>query len=244
MVTSQAAIPVANQPDPPMAGLDKRKGQRWLELFLVLALTLGTSVYNALHILRYGMSPSMQLTTGTWIMGTAHELLSLMLLVYVLSRTARTLKDIGFRFSFRDVGVGAVLYAIAHAAYFVGGSLVGIGMWSLGIHPIGHGTEELFGGFSIFQVPFGLVNPFYEELIVRGYMMTEIQALTGSALIAVIASTLFQASYHLYYGWWTALSLMFQFLVLAVYYARSRRALPLIVAHGVSDLMGIVHLAH
>jgi membrane protease YdiL (CAAX protease family) len=243
MAISQVAIPLPNEPDALAGDPDKPKAQRWLELFLVLGLTLGTSVYNALHILRYGMTPAMQRTTGTWIMGTVHELLGLALLAYVLSRTARTLKDIGLRLSLRDVGVGFILYAIAYATYFVGGTLIGIGFWSLGIHPIVHGTKEFFGGFSIFQLPFSLVNPFYEELIVRAYMMTEIRALTGSSVIAVIASALFQASYHLYYGWRTALSLLLQFLVLAVYYARSRRALPLVVAHGLFDIVGIVHLA-
>ena len=40
----------------------------------------------------------------------------------------------------------------------------------------GNGRE-----FSIFAVTLSLINPFFEELIVRAYMMTEIRALTGSA---------------------------------------------------------------
>jgi len=56
-------------------------------------------------------------------------------------------------------------------------------------------------------IPFSLLNPFFEELIVRAYLMTEIMDLTGSAMLAIATSVLLQASYHLYYGWFGALAL-------------------------------------
>jgi membrane protease YdiL (CAAX protease family) len=91
-------------------------------------------------------------------------------------------------------------------------------------------------------IPFVLLNPIFEELIVRSYLMTEIIDLTGSVTLAVALSLAVQVSYHLYYGWWGALSLAFQFLVFALYYARWRRALPIIIAHGMFDLVGFVYL--
>lgn len=243
MANSSAALPAAGAAEAPNGAAVEHKGQRWFELCLVLAVSLGSSLYNALHILRYGMTSDMQRSAGKWVMGTAHEVAMLALLAYVLARTDRSLRDLGLRWSFRDVGVGAILCIVAYAAYFTGGILIGMILWISGIHPVHHGTKELFGGFSIFALLFSVVNPFYEELIVRAYLMTEITALTGSAALAAIASTLFQASYHLYYGWWAALSLGSQFLALSIYYSRWRRALPLIVAHGVFDLVGVFHLS-
>jgi membrane protease YdiL (CAAX protease family) len=84
--------------------------------------------------------------------------------------------------------------------------------------------------------------PKVEELIVRAYLMTGIRALKGSAALAVAASTVLQASYHLYYGWWTALAMGVQFLMLSLYFARWRRALPLVVTDGILDWVAVIRL--
>ena len=97
--------------------------------------------------------------------------------------------------------------------------------------------KECFGHPGLLALPFILLNPFFEELIVRAYLMTEIRELTGSATLALAVSVLFQSAYHLYYGWWGALSVGFMFLAFAVYFAKYRRALPVVVAHGIQDVL-------
>ena len=91
-------------------------------------------------------------------------------------------------------------------------------------------------------IAFCLLNPFFEELVVRAYLMTEITELTGSTVWAFILSVVVQFSYHLYYGWAGAISLSFQFLVFALYYAHSRRALPVVLAHDFFDVYGMLRL--
>jgi len=51
-----------------------------------------------------------------------------------------------------------------------------------------------------------------------------------------------QFSYHLYYGWAGAIALSFQFLIFALYYSHSRRALPIIAAHGFFDIWALFRL--
>ena len=72
--------------------------------------------------------------------------------------------------------------------------------------------------------------------------MTEVIQLTGSSVLAVVLSTAVQFSYHLYYGWAGAISLGFLFLALSLYYVRTRRALPVIVAHGFFDIYALFRL--
>jgi len=72
--------------------------------------------------------------------------------------------------------------------------------------------------------------------------MTEIMDLTGSVSLAIASSIILQASYPLYYGWFGALALSFQFLIFAIYYASRCRALPVIVARGFFDLYGLIRL--
>jgi membrane protease YdiL (CAAX protease family) len=93
---------------------------------------------------------------------------------------------------------------------------------------------------AIVAITFAVLNPFFEELIVRAYLMTEVAELTGSSALAVVISVAVQFCYHLYYGWSGALSLSFMFLIFALYYARSSRALPIVVAHGFFDIYGVV----
>lgn len=70
-----------------------------------------------------------------------------------------------------------------------------------------------------------------EELIVRAYLMTEVAELTGRMWIAVLASVGFQTLYHLYQGTPYALVSAGSFFVAALFYANTRRATPLILAH-------------
>ncbi len=91
-------------------------------------------------------------------------------------------------------------------------------------------------------IPYSLLNPFFEELIVRAYLMTEVRALTGSWMLATALSVVVQFSYHLYYGWEGAIALSFLFLVFSIYYARTQRATPIIVAHGIFDIWGLVRM--
>ena len=107
---------------------------------------------------------------------------------------------------------------------------------------MGPDARRFFANPSMAALPFMILNPFFEELIVRAYLMTEISELTGSTLLAVMISVLVQTSYHLYYGLMGALSVAFIFLVFAIYYARSKRALPIVVAHELFDLIGFIHL--
>lgn len=72
--------------------------------------------------------------------------------------------------------------------------------------------------------------------------MTEVMELTGSSTLAVALSVAVQFSYHLYYGWAGAIFLAFLFLIFSLYYDRTRRALPIIVAHGVFDIYALFRL--
>jgi membrane protease YdiL (CAAX protease family) len=99
-------------------------------------------------------------------------------------------------------------------------------------------------GLNAWTLALVLVNPFFEEWIVRGFVIREVDALTGAAWKAVAASVLLQVAYHTYQGPLPALSLAANFLVWSVYYARTRRILPVILAHLYLDLFALLSRAH
>lgn len=219
------------------------KRQRWFEVCLVLLVACGGPLFSAVSILKNGPASAPHVSQASWLMGFFQEGVALLLLGYVLSRRGLRFKDLGLRWSVRDAGVGLLVAAISFAAYVVGSTLVHfIHYWIYGAWGTGASGGTFFAHPSVAAIPFFLLNPFFEELTVRAYLMTEFLDLTGSSILAVAVSVVVQFSYHLYYGWVGAISLSFQFMVFALYYARSRRAFPIIMAHGLFDIYGLVRL--
>lgn len=234
------AAPAEAPPEPSPA----ERHLRWFELALVLLVAVGLSFLNSLTILRSGPGVPPNQQNSKWTNGIFHEVTALMLLGYVLARRGRRIRDLGLRWSLRDAAMGLPVAIASYVAYAMGYSFLhSLHNTFFASSPRGPTPAELFGHLSIMAIPFSLLNPFFEELIVRAYLMTEVKDLTGSWKLAAGLSVAVQTSYHIYYGWEGALSLAFQFLVFSIYYARAQKATPIIVAHGIFDIIGMMRLA-
>lgn len=220
---------------------EKRK--RWFEVGLVLLVACGSSFLNSLYLLVNGPGAMQHISSARWAIGMVQEISALLLLAYVLSRRGLSVTNLGLRWSFKDVGVGLLVAGLSYAAYVMGSILIHIvHYWIYGSFASGPTGRDFFAHPSAVAIPFSLLNPFFEELIVRAYLMTEVVDLTGSSILAVALSVAVQFSYHLYYGWAGAISMSFLFLTFAVYYVRTRRALPVVVAHGFFDIYALFGL--
>ena len=160
-----------------------------------------------------------------------------LVLAYVFWRQGRGLRSIGIGFRWSDPfkGVGLMILAFIVTA---------------GLYYLIHGIERAFGivpdtrsiprtGWkerSIVDLIHGTSSPIFEEVLVRGYLMTEFFELGKPVALAITASVVLQTSYHVYYGLGTALSLSGVFLVFAAYFAKSRKLMPIIFAHLFWDL--------
>ena len=89
----------------------------------------------------------------------------------------------------------------------------------------------LRAGISGLSITFIFLNPFFEELIVRGYLMTEIVELGGSGTLAIVISVAVQMSYHLYQGFTNGIVLVTIFAVFSIYFWKTRRLAPVVLAH-------------
>jgi len=242
MVTTPIPLPEALAVTLPEISKEEKR-QRWFELFLVLALSLGIVLLNSFYLLKNAPGVALKMSALRSLYGFTHEGLSLLLLAYVLSRRRLRLQDLGLRWSRRDVIPSIVVTVLGGLSYVAGAIFLQAVHYGLyGSISRGSNARQFFSSPTIWALPFVLLNPFFEELIVRAYVMTEIKALTGSTIAAIGSSVVLQASYHLYYGWMGALSVAFPFMVFAIYYSRSRQAVPIIMAHEVFDLYGIYRL--
>ena len=216
---------------------------RWFELVLVLVVCFGTSIIGSLDIAITGRSPSVQTTESRWVNSFVHEAVGLLLMGYVLARRKVGLRSLGLRWSLRDLGVGLGVFLVGSFVYGAGRSFLVLavpGFYSS--QHTGQIAHQLFGHPSLAALPFFVINPFFEELVVRAYLMTELKALTGSWILSTAVSVLVQSSYHLYYGVGGAVVLSFLFMTFSIYYARARKATPIIFAHGIFDLFALIRI--
>jgi membrane protease YdiL (CAAX protease family) len=216
---------------------------RWFELALLLSIAFGSYIFSSVHVLITGQVNTPYSPDLRWAMSLFHEVTALLLLGYILSRRKVRFADLGLRWSFGDLTNGVGLVIGSYCAYYVGYIVVyAIHHAIFGAAHSAMTTYAIFGHMGIAAIPFVLVNPFFEELIVRAYLMTEVKELTGSATLSAALSVFVQTAYHLYYGWEGALSLGFLFLAFAVYYSKTRKATPIIVAHGAFDLIALFRM--
>jgi membrane protease YdiL (CAAX protease family) len=117
--------------------------------------------------------------------------------------------------------------------------------WLRGALHTTYDPAALFGiRVGFFSALFVILNPFHEELLVRAFLITEIEGLYHSTLLAVVVSVSLQTSYHLYQGLPAALSHIPTFLIFSLYYVRMRRILPVILAHLLLDLSALAVYAN
>ncbi|HEY0705076.1 MAG TPA: CPBP family intramembrane glutamic endopeptidase [Candidatus Acidoferrales bacterium] len=239
-VTSPSAVP----PEiPPVLESSSRPQEsrrlRYFELGLVLLVAFSRSFIGSLSRFIQGQNTEPVFTAAGWVSGVVSELTALLLLGYVLYRQGRRFRDLGLNFSAKQWATGFWLGVVAYSVASGGAMLMQFmhrAMYGTAVPRMGIGYWA-HAGFA--SIPASMLAPIFEELIVRAYLMTEIMELTGSAALAVAVSVLIQTSYHLYYGWYGALHLGFFFLVLALYFAKSRLALPGILAHGLLNVLAL-----
>jgi membrane protease YdiL (CAAX protease family) len=246
MSEAPATILDPHAPELPVPATTPSRILRWFELILVLLVAFTRSIQNAVYLLHHSPTPNVAIGSDRWILGLFHEIIALLLLGYVLSRRSGVLaglQRLGLRWSFRDIGIGFLLWGVSRFVYIIVAGVVHLLLLALGHPPVTPtSAKEIFGHPGFAAIPFFLLTPLFEELIVRAYLMTEVLELTGSSTLAILLSVLLQASYHLYYGWAGAFYISFIFLCFALFYARTRRALPVVVAHGFQDIFGLIRL--
>jgi membrane protease YdiL (CAAX protease family) len=83
-----------------------------------------------------------------------------------------------------------------------------------------------------------LINPVFEEVFVCGYVVSSLRDRVGVAK-AVNVSAGIRVAYHLYQGPMAVLGIMPFALILTIWFARTKRLAPLILAHALVDFAGL-----
>jgi membrane protease YdiL (CAAX protease family) len=95
-----------------------------------------------------------------------------------------------------------------------------------------------------YRVPYLLMSAFQnglsEEIIVVGYLLTRLRQMGWTDSRALAASALLRGSYHLYQGYGGFLGNAVMGLIFGWWFQRTRRVLPLVIAHFLLDAFSFV----
>ena len=203
----------------------------------VLPFLLGTvfAVYGS------GVVATQSATRYRYSYSLLTELTSLALLGYVIHQNGQRVSDLGLSLQTCDIQHAFLLMVAGSVAYQFSFLVIARVYMSLEGHTPPPPFIPAAGlGVTLFTLIFALVNPFFEELIVRAFLISETVALTGSSVLAVAISVGLQTAYHLYQGRVYAGAIGVTFLIFSIYYVRTHRILPVILAHLWFDVWGLV----
>jgi len=221
-------------------GIDLRRFQ---PLGVVLWVSLSMPIAGCIYYLSGGATPSVPILQHFRLIGALlNETTALIVLWYVLGGQGKTWSDIGLKPVLRDVPRAlALLLAVNVAALLVWFPAQYLYAVYAGHYLTPKSLTSMFGfGISFLSIAFACLNPFFEELIVRAYTMSEVMELGASRTLATVVSVVLQMSYHLYQGVANALILMVVFSVFSMYFARTRRIFPVVLVHLCLDLRFLV----
>ncbi len=230
-----------------------------VETLIVLGLSLGASgVYAVVSLLRKATDPG-GLAEATATLNSSRDTREVFDFVYQV---------LGIGFALVPVALALYLLSLDPVREAVGqrlgldrhrprfdllwglGLAAVIGLPGLGLYGIGRLlgiTAEIIPAPDVaywWTVPVlilaALQNSIVEEVIVVGYLMTHLQQFRWSVPAVIITSAALRGSYHLYQGVGPGLGNFVMGLVFGYWFHRTRRVMPLIVAHAVLDIVAFV----
>ncbi|MDT0194590.1 CPBP family intramembrane metalloprotease [Arthrobacter sp. AB6] len=237
-----------------------------LEVWIVLGLSLGQSaVYSVVQLLdKMTRAPLVEGTSTLNRSQSTREyfdltyqlldiffaLVPVMLVIYFLSdqrqaasgdgaSSGSAFQKLGFNFARpgRDLLQGLGLAAL-------------IGIPSLGLYAAGRAlgitTAIIPSALDAYwwTVPVLILSAMrhavVEEVIVVGYLLNRFAKFGWSVPLSIVVSSLLRGSYHLYQGFGPFLGNFVMGVVFAWLYTRTRRVMPLVIAHALLDIVAFV----
>lgn len=234
----------------------RRPGLR-TEVWIVLGLSLGQSaIYSLMRIyvrltsetalgdqsasINTSLSPRPYVDLTYQVLGILFALVPVALALYLLSESGRAaIHRIGFDLArpLRDLGAGlgiAALIGVPGLAFYAIGRALGI---TVAVNPAA--LNDHWWAIPILILA-ALKNAVLEEVIAVGYLLERLEEIGWSWPLRTAASAVLRGLYHLYQGIGPFFGNLVMGLVFNEYYRRSKRVMPLVVAHTLIDIVAFV----
>jgi membrane protease YdiL (CAAX protease family) len=220
------------------------------EILVVLSLSLLPSAVDALFSLleapvsrtvAVGLFPSFALARQ--LISIVFGLAPAALVFHLVRRSGEGLEPFGLGTGMLlpDAAFGAVLavmVSIVGLGLYLGAIALNVNRFVVPVPPLGHWWTIPILVLGAFQ------NGLLEEVIVVGYLIRRLEQLEWGSRLALGTSALLRATYHLYQGWGGFAGNLLLGVFFGMVFLRWRRTWPLVIAHGVVDILaGLAYIA-
>ena len=231
----------------------KTKKTHLIELLLVLGVSLGASaIWSILSLIRKLLAPEGLSGTTTAInrplaaqeyLDLAYQLANIFLAIipallalYFLAQDLK-LREIGLLPKSKDLLHGALLAALIGipgiALYFVALE------FGLSSHIQPNALNSYWWSIPVLILAAAKAS-LLEEVIAVAFLTEKLKLIGATFWSIVLVSALLRGSYHLYQGFGGFVGNVVMGIVFAIYYQKTRRLAPLLIAHFVMDLVVFV----
>ncbi len=206
-----------------------------LEFFIVIFITLGNLIISSTSAIISHISSDRALNLNFQEFSglLTYEILTLCLVFMFLKARGWRIKDFNLDISLNLIGAGVVIFAIDYIlVQIIATILINL---NLIIYP------QLTCSLSLLEIlAVSIINPIFEEIIVIGYVFKALEEKYRGWLIIVI-STLIRLSYHTYQGSIIVAGILPMGILFGLFYWRSKKLFPLIIAHGLLDFVPLYY---
>ncbi len=229
-----------------------------VEVWLVLGLSLGASaIYAVLSLIDDITRGPLREATATlnrsqsdrpWfdltyqLVGIGLAMVPVLLALYFLA-TDGDEQSVSSRLGLnRETWHGSLAWGAALAALI---GLPGLAVYAIG-RELGITAEVVTSALDTYwwTIPILVLqaakNAIVEEVIVVGFLMTRLRRFGWGLPASILTSALLRSSYHLYQGFGQAFGNFLMGVVFAWWFHRTKRVMPLIVAHTILDIVSFV----
>jgi membrane protease YdiL (CAAX protease family) len=203
---------------------------------LIAKLTAGSPLSSQAAVLNQSRTPRPYLDLTYQLLGIFFALVPVALALYLLNRPRAAL-GLSFERPIFDVAWGAGLAA----AIGIPGLLLVYVAARLGLNAqiVPAALNPVWWAVPVLVLA-AIQNAVLEEVIVVGYLMTRLRELGMRTAWIVATSAVLRGSYHLYQGFGAFVGNAVMGVVFALFFLRTKRVMPLIVAHTLLDVAAFV----
>jgi membrane protease YdiL (CAAX protease family) len=212
-----------------------------VEFVIVVTMAFGYFAFVSIFVALHPHAGPLH-TNRSLIVLCVYELVLMAILFPFLRIRGWTFSKIGLDPTWRDTGLGILLFFAFYAVWVV--------VWIATVALAPETAQRMSETHIITQVipattivANGMINPLFEEVFVCGYVMTALRK-EGHTWFALNASVAIRLLYHLYQGPLGVLSIIPTGLMSGYWYARTGRLWPVIVAHAAMDMLAMLVAGH
>ena len=213
-----------------------RRIPNWVEFFVVTLLCFGIPIIRSFLSFSTGESSSaVAFTDERAILLIVYEItISAICIAFLYLRGYRIWETVRLSPSKKGSFFALGLFLSAYACYVV---LFNIVYLLAGPENFQNGQYTITMAFPT-VVAVALINPLFEEVFVVAYLFDRLEKF--DVVSVVFISALIRVSYHLYQGWTGIISILPLGLIFAVAYWKTKNLWPLVLAHALMDLIGLL----